>query len=305
MTWIKRGIIYKPPYDGSWRDNSALTPTPIQINSSTIRVYCSFRDPNGIGRIGYVDVNASNPSQVQRISPNPVLNIGEAGSFDDNGMILGDIVRIGDQYYMYYVGFQLVEKVKFLAFTGLAISTSISNEFQRYSNTPILDRDNSGRFIQAIHSILPVDNCFNIFYAVGDRWENINDKNYPTYNIWSASSDDGLSFYNQRMIIECDKSNLEYRIGRPRVYKKEESYIMNFTYGTLDGKYMAGQACSADLLHWNRNDSLFDLTTSETGWDSVHLSYPAVITTYEGKQFMFYNGNNMGYEGFGFAEKVP
>ena len=122
MPWEKKGLIYNAPHDGGWRDNSALTPTPIQLNSSTIRVLCSFRDPQGIGRIGFVDVDSSNPSIIKSISPAPIIDIGEPGSFDDNGVILGDIIRFQNSYYLYYVGFQLVEKVKFLAFTGLAIS---------------------------------------------------------------------------------------------------------------------------------------------------------------------------------------
>lgn len=302
MPWEKKGIIYKAPHDGTWRDNSALTPTPIQISSSTIRVYCSFRDSNGIGRIGFVDVDSANPSLIQDISSNPTIDLGESGSFDDNGVILGDLVRIDNSYFMYYIGFQLVKNVKFLAFSGLAISTNENLDFKRYSTVPILDRSQNGRFVQAIHSIIPFKDSLKIFYAVGDNWQSINSKSYPAYNIWTATSDDGIHFFDEKMIIDCNIQNLEYRIGRPRVYYHDHDYIMNFTYGTLDGKYMAGQAHSSDLINWERTDKLFPLNPSQSGWDSLHLCYPAVITTLAGKRFMFYNGNNMGYDGFGYAE---
>ena len=175
---------------------------------------------------------------------------------------------------MYYVGFQLVEKVKFLAFTGLAISNGNDLRFKKYADVPILDRDRNGCFIQAIHSIVSAEGSLRIFYAVGDRWQQINGKNFPAYNIWSALSSDGINFFDKKSIIQCNPNNLEYRIGRPRVYSINDKFIMNYTYGTLDGKYMAGQAHSSDLFHWERRDELFPLQTSQSGWDSLHLCYP-------------------------------
>ena len=68
MKWKKKGLIYQPPKDNSWRDNSALTPTAFLLDENIIRVYASFRDTQGIGRIGYVDVDANNPNNIIKIS---------------------------------------------------------------------------------------------------------------------------------------------------------------------------------------------------------------------------------------------
>lgn len=302
MVWSKKGRIYAPPYDGSWRDNSALTPTAFLLNSSTIRNYVSFRDVNGVGRIGYVDVDANDPSMVIEISDCPVLDIGSPGMFDDNGMILGDVVRVGDEVYMYYVGFQLTKKVKFLAYTGLAVSHDNGDTFVRYSNTPILDRSDEGFYIRAIHSVIYENGKFKIWYATGNGWESINGVDFPKYDISYTESEDGVNF-NKKGIkcISNDTINLEYRIGRPRVYKRGDSFVMNFTYGTLDGRYMAGQAYSPDGMIWERKDSELGIALSTEGWDSIHLCYPSVIDANH-KTYMFYNGNNMGVDGFGFAE---
>ena len=62
MKWKKKGLVYSPSYNNDWKNNSALTPTAILLNKNLIRVYSSFRDSNGIGRIGFVDLNANNPS---------------------------------------------------------------------------------------------------------------------------------------------------------------------------------------------------------------------------------------------------
>jgi len=304
MKWIKRGLIYTPSLDGSWRDNSALTPTAFLLNDDVIRNYVSFRDPHGVGRIGYVDVDATDPARVLAMSSEPVLDIGADGMFDDNGVILGDVIRVGDAIYMYYVGFQLVKKVKFLAYTGLAVSMDEGETFERYRQTPVLDRDDEALYIRAIHSVLYENGVFKVWYATGSGWERIDGVDFPKYDISHIESADGKTFNGRGVkCIENDPSNHEYRIGRPRVYRDGKRYLMNFTYGTTDGRYIAGQAMSEDGIHWKRNDADLGITLSEAGWDSVHLSYPSIIKAH-GRTYMFYNGNNMGKEGFGFAERI-
>lgn len=304
MRWEKKGLIYKPPFDGGWRDNSALTPTAFLLNENIIRIYVSFRDPLGVGRIGYIDVDANNPANILKISQKPVLDIGIDGMFDDNGVIMGDLIRVADKIYMYYVGFQSVKKSKFLAYSGLAISEDNGETFKRYKNTPIMDRAEEALYIRAIHSVIYEDDRFKFWYATGSSWKNINGVKFPQYDINYIESKDGIHFEeNGIKCIKNAKDNLEYRIGRPRIYKIAATYIMNFTYGTSDGRYMAGQAVSSDGINWNRDDKGLGIELSKEGWDSLHLSYPSIVNT-KNATYMFYNGNNMGYDGFGYAKLI-
>ena len=261
------GKIYSPSGKYGWDKHSALTPTPIILDENTIRVYVGFRDKKGVSRIGFVDVDADNPSKIKRISEKPVLNVGKPGAFDDNGVILGDVVRYKKKLYMYYVGFQLVKKAKFLAFTGLAISYDNGNTFERYSDAPILDRCNNEIYIRAIHSIIIENGTWRVWYASGNDWVWINGKPYPRYNIRYIESRDGINF-SKKSILCIDTEGEEYRIGRPRVYKIEKNkYLMFYTKGTLDGKYMAGYAESMDGIRWIRKDSELGITLSKKGWD--------------------------------------
>jgi hypothetical protein len=224
--------------------------------------------------------------------------------FDDNGVILGDLIRVDDKIYMYYVGFQLAGKVKFLAYTGLAISSDNGETFQRFTETPILDRNDEALYIRAIHSVLFENGKFKIWYATGSGWELINGVKYPQYDINYIESGDGILFVGEgTKCIQNNQSNLEYRIGRPRVFKDDGLYIMNFTYGTTDGRYIAGQASSHDGINWHRNDDELGIDLSASGWDSKHLSYPSIIKVQE-RTYMFYNGNDMGVHGFGYAERA-
>jgi hypothetical protein len=301
MKWKKLGLVFNQTASSSWRLHSALTPTPILLDENTIRIYAGFRDGQGISRIGYVDLDAFNPLKIKGISEQPVLSSGRDGCFDDNGVILGDVVRYGNTLRMYYVGFQKVERVKFLAFTGLAESIDNGESFQRISEAPIMDRANHATTIRAIHSVIYEEGIWKAWYAVGHDWQLIQQVPYPKYNIWYTESSDGVLF-SQPGRLCIDVVGDEYRIGRPSVYRKGNQYIMFYTKGSTSGKdYFPGVAFSNDGIQWQRKDNLLGLSLSEKGFDSQHLCYPRLVEAH-GKTYCVYNGNNMGKDGFGLAE---
>ena len=76
MQWEKKGLVFKVNKRSEWMDNSALQPTPVLLEDR-IRVFCGFRDAAGIGRVGYVDLNPENPSEVMGYSEKPCLDIGK------------------------------------------------------------------------------------------------------------------------------------------------------------------------------------------------------------------------------------
>lgn len=299
MEWEKKGLVYEAPFDGSWKDNSALTPTPFRLNKDTIRVYCGFRDPFGISRIGYVDINAENPEEIIKVSEEPVLDIGESGMFDDNGVILGEVFAIEDEIRMYYVGFQIVEKAKFLAFTGLAISHDNGESFKKVQKTPVLDRSKNSSLFNAIHSVIYENGMYRCWLGAGSGWLEINGTDYPSYNVKYSESVDGVSFPNHS--VDClSFGKNEYRIGRPRVWKSNHLYQMMFTWGDKSGNYQMGYARSEDGIIWERDDEYLNFKPSEIGWDSTWSSYGAIIKSNK-SEIMVYNGNSMGKEGFGLA----
>ncbi|UVL28185.1 hypothetical protein [Pseudomonas donghuensis] len=301
MNWKKLGLVFSQDGTVAWRRNSALTPTPFLLNEQVIRIYAGFRDDDGISRIGYVDVDSQDPTRVLGVSEKPVLDRGRDGCFDDNGVILGDVVRDGDRLRMYYVGFQLVKRAKFLAFTGLAESSDGGDTFQRLSEAPVLDRSVEGNTIRAVHTALYEQGVWKIWYAVGDDWQLINGVPYPKYNIWYSESVDGKTFAAQGTLC-VDVRGDEYRIGRPSVYKTATGYMMFYTKGGRSGEdYFPGVAYSSDGIKWERKDEAFGLALSESGFDDRHLCYPRLVTA-GARTFCFYNGNNMGSEGFGVAE---
>lgn len=239
--------------------------------------------------------------KIIEVGSKPVLDVGKNGCFDDNGIILGDILKVGSQMRMYYVGFQHVQKAKFFAFSGLAISDDDGKTFQRYSEVPIMDRTGLGLYGRCIHTVLH-EEIYKIYYAIIRDWKIINSIPYPVYDIWYAESEDGISIPNSDNVRCITTNETEYRIGRPKVYKTADGYEMYYTRDLLSKDYLIGYAHSTDGLHWTRDDKNLKaiLPKSNDGWDSEMTCYP-VRLDYRDKKYIFYNGNGMGYTGVGYA----
>lgn len=303
MQWEKLGLVHGPDGSLPWAQTSALTPTPVVLESDLVRVYCGMRDAVGVSRIGWVDVAAEDPTRVVRVCERPALDIGRPGCFDDNGVILGDVLVEDDEVLMYYVGFQHVAGVKFLAFSGLARSTDRGITFARVQESPVLDRSPDGLYIRAIHTVLVDDDGRRRAWAAGGSdFPVIGGTPYPAYNTALVTGTSPTAFADRGavcLLLEGD----EYRLGRPRVYRAPFGYRMIFTVGTLQGTYLPGYAESVDGVTWSRKDDELGLLPSESGWDAETLCYPSLFAA-GGETFAVYNGNAMGRDGFGLARLV-
>ena len=298
MEWEKLGLVYGPDGTSPWAKHSALQPTPIVLGD-VIRIYCGFRDDEGTSRVGFVDVSSTDPTSVMKVSEDPVLDVGEFGTFDSHGVVPCAVVRRDEGVYLYYAGYLRGEKVRFQAFSGLAISNDDGETFSRYSQVPILDRTEEGSLFRAIHSLIYEDGKWRTWYGAGNAFVQGKYKTLPVYNIRYMESDDGVHFPKDGSVA-VDTLEGEHRVGRPYVIKKDGRYLMFFGKGMEEQPYRLTYAESTDGINWVRRGQISGLTLSERGWDSEMMAYPSVVTTDSGT-FMFYNGNNYGRSGFGCA----
>ena len=118
----KRGLIFDPLKYGDWMKGGAIAPTPLLMGDK-IRIFFGARDALGVARFAYADVDAANPYKILKVTDKPILDIGMDGCFDDNGVVPCALVERDGKIFIYYSGFQLVNKVKYISFSGLAIST--------------------------------------------------------------------------------------------------------------------------------------------------------------------------------------
>jgi predicted GH43/DUF377 family glycosyl hydrolase len=301
MYWKKLGLVYVANGEQSWTTSHAYIPTSMMLDEETIRVYVAFLDRENVGRVGYVDISAKNPLEILKVSDRPVLDIGELGTFDDNGVTPICILKSGSKIYMYYVGWQVGVKVRYYLLTGLATSDDGGETFLRHSRVPVLERSDKELFVRTAAHVHQDDDKWKIWYVAGDKWIDVNNKQVPTYNLRYLESKDGINWGKEgKVCLDLDPES-EYGFGRPFVIKENDLYKMWYSIRSVNKGYRIGYAESLDGINWNRQDNRVGIDVSEQGWDSEMICFSCIQKTKYGS-YMFYNGNNYGETGFGVAQ---
>lgn len=298
----KFGLIYGPDERMPWASNSCLNPTPMILDENIVRVFFGARDLHGVSRVGFVDLDLENPKKIISVSQRPALDVGRLGAFDDNGVVPCEVIFSHGKLYLFYAGFQLVKNIKFQCYTGLAVSENYGSTFKRVFETPVLDRSSEAMFIKTIHSIMPTSSGFKYWYSAGSSWVGNSNEQYAAYDIYCGEAESlEMLPLSRGKVAGINPLSGQYRIGRSRVTQLEDMYEMTYSYSCTDGRVGSGQAQSKDGVTWCRQDDKFPLTPSQEGWDSQYVLNPAYILR-PGRKLYFYNGNNLGFDGFGCAE---
>src|ERR1700730_309464 len=244
MKWRKMGRIYAPDGQMWWAKKYAFPPTAYFINDEVIRMYVAFCDENTVGRIGYVDILADNPSQILGISTNPVLDIGPPGAFDENGILPTCVVEVDGKLYLYYVGYQLGMKVRYYQFEGLAISTDGGKSFKRAARVPVIDRSDRELLNRTSAFVRLREGKFQMWYVGGSEWTVINGKSIPVYNIRYLESSDGINWPAEGRVCIDYGSTDEHAFGRPFVIEEGKRQLMFYSSPTKSNGYPLGSAVS-------------------------------------------------------------
>lgn len=301
MKWRKLGRVWAP--DGSlwWAKSYALLPTVEVVSDVCLRVYFASLDQDMYGRVGFLDLDAGDPTRVRSEPGEPILDIGEPGTFDDSGVNPAFVVRRAGLVSLYYIGWQRSVGVPYHLFAGRADSLD-GVHFARVQRTPILDRTPLEPFIRSAMTILVEAGEMVAWYVSGSDWTLVGGKPYPTYAIRRAVSTDGVTWLpDEALAIElADSGSDEFGLGRPWVVRDASLYRMWYSIRSRSRPYRLGYAESRDGVVWTRRDDLVGISASATGWDSEMICYPCVVDVID-RRYMFYNGNRHGSTGFGVA----
>jgi hypothetical protein len=263
---------------------------------------------SGCSQIGYVDVEADDPSRIIGLAQRPVLPLGGLGTFDDNGIMPSWIVTHRGQRFLYYIGWNLGVTVPYRLAIGLALSDG--STFVKYSDGPVCDRSAQEPYFNTAPSVIVGTDGWRMWYVSCTGWELVDGRPEPRYRIQYAQSKDGFNWLKTGIVC-IDYDEFAQAIGRPCVYKNGNGYTMFYSYRSTHAyrddsshSYRLGFADSQDGLTWTRRDADVGIGRSESGWDSQMLEYCSVYE-HRGRMYMLYNGNGFGQSGFGYAVLEP
>ena len=296
--WESVGLIQPPWGEIRGLIHSALQPTPFQIDAERIRIFFGGRDDLGVARIFFVDVGVDSPSVPLLFSHEPVLDIGQPGHFDDNGVVPTTLVRHEKDWHLYYAGYQIPQKAKFVVFGGCAQTPDLATPFVRCTTTPVMDRRPGEELFRVPHSICKSGSELIAWYGGGNQYLELNGQTKPVYDIRRTKTVDGKFCSNGQTCLTPGPS--ETRLARPWVLRGPNQFEMYFGAYTTAGEFRLGFARSEDGIVWRRDDNEVTFSGKRQSWEKKSRSYPAVVETRLG-HIMFYNGDSYGRDGIAVA----
>jgi hypothetical protein len=301
VQWRKLGHVYSAAGERPWARSRAYLPTSLALGEDLIRVYVAFLDDDLIGRLGYVDVDASAPTRVLAVSDRPALDAGQPGTFDVSGINPTSVFRHDGRIWLYYIGWQRSTEVPYLLFTGLAFSDDGGATFRRHARVPVLDRSDAEPTMRSGAFVTPAPRGgFRAWYVTGDRWVESRGRLRPAYGIRYAESADGVDWPPEGTACLEPVAPDEYGFGRPYVQDDGERLRMWYSIRSHSRGYRLGYAESSDGVEWERRDAEVGIDVSAEGWDSEMIHCGWLQQTAFGT-YLFYNGNGYGETGFGAA----
>lgn len=309
--WRKKGQIFSPDGRYDWMQSHSQNPTALVLGDR-VRVYVNVRPKrNADGSMTalptFVDVDRKNPTRVLAVNEEPLVGLGEAGTFDQFGVMVRGIVPEGDHVKLYYAGWNRCVGVPYNHAIGLAISTDGGTTFSRFSKGPVLSRTHREPFIQNCPFVKKIDGVYHMWYSTGTGWLESAGNMESIYVLVHAASHDGIEWERDGVPCvptlnddECQTNASLLKIGNR--YHMWFSHRRGTDFRNAHRGYKNGYAWSDDLQLWHRDDERsYFLPASEPGnWDSEMICYPEVVDV-DGTLTMFYCGNGFGATGFGYA----
>jgi predicted GH43/DUF377 family glycosyl hydrolase len=304
MKWVKKGfLVDSNSFEIDWYKKNTMVPVPHLVSDSLLRLYVAMCDENNVGRIGYIDVNPNNPSEIIGYSKIPVLDIGEDGCFDDSGVIPSAIYEENGKTYMLYSAYQKQTKVPYTSLSGLAEISADKKTMKRIKITPLLERTEGELFIRSAAFCIKEGGTYKIYYSSGLGWTENKIKEVPKYNIKLLESDNLLKWHSSIPKVCLKLEEDEYGLTAPNIYKNKGLYHMFYSVRSISKGYRMGYATSSNSYDWERLDSKIGLNVSPEGWDSDMVCFGNIFK-YNEKTYLFYCGNHYGIGGMGYAQLV-
>lgn len=301
MKWAKLGVVLPPDPARWWASARTYLPTARALDDGRLRVFFAGVDSENVGRVGYCDLDGDDPRRVLEVSEEPIVDVGERGTFDDRGVNASSVVDHNGSTYLYYLGWQRGVTVPYYVFTGLAIRRGDAKLFESARRVPVLDRTAAEPFSRSAPSVLVEDGLFRAWYvSYGSWWSDSSGAVHYSTDIRVAVSTDGVGWAPEGTVCLRPEGD-DYAVTRPWVLRDGGRYRMWYSIRSRAQPYRLGYAESDDGVSWERMDHRVGLERSESGWDSEMVCCPCVVDS-GGHRYLFYNGNGFGRDGFGCAE---
>ncbi|MCP4507735.1 MAG: glucosyl hydrolase, partial [Fuerstiella sp.] len=139
--WARNGRVFCPQGEHPWMNSHAQVPRLIERQAELEILFATRSRPADdatfVSRIGSVRVHRQDPTRIIYVSPDPVLDVGGPGQFDEFGVMPGCVVSHGGRERLYYTGWSRPDDAPYQTFIGLA-ERDKDGRFLRRTKRPVL-----------------------------------------------------------------------------------------------------------------------------------------------------------------------
>jgi len=298
LKWSKQGLLHG--------DHWSQLPVADNTSDTYVRIYYSRRLENKSYPM-YIDLDKNNLSRIVGRSEEPILPLGELGTFDQAGVMPTELIEHDGKKYLYYIGWSNRTDVPYFNTIGLAVSEDNGNTFRKYSTGPVFGCSHKEPGYTGTISIRKEGSLWRGWYLSCREWEEVDNRIEPLYDIKYATSLNGIDWEpTNKVCIPRDKNT--GGISQASVFKIGDVYHMLFSHrGRQDyrsdpsSSYRIGSATSVDGIDWEiDNRVVVDISEKSEG-ERVMVEYPYVVKI-DGNYWLFYNGDGFGKTGIFYAK---
>jgi hypothetical protein len=298
-SWRPGGRIYGAELGVEWMAGGAYAFAPVVEPSGIVHIYAGGRDARGRSRLGVVTLEWDERPRVVDVGATPVLDLGEPGSFDMDGVSYPWIVRADGEVRLYYAGWnKLGADVPWVAQLGLAISRDGGATFARVSRAPILSRTDREPIGVGSSCVERDGDGWTMYYTRILSWDVAERPAKPYYNVGQARSADGVAWERLDVNVIGHEPG-EYALGAPSLHEWEGRKELYFT--ARGNRYRIFVAQRGADGAFRRLAAPLAIPPSD--WDDDMQCYPHAVTI-GGRRYLLYCGNGYGRAGVGYAEWV-
>ena len=85
--WKKICHIFTPTGNSDWMVTHASVPFIERLEDNRVKIYFSTRNRDNKSLIGWIIIDITKPEEILYISETPLLELGEVGFFDEDGVM--------------------------------------------------------------------------------------------------------------------------------------------------------------------------------------------------------------------------
>ena len=183
----------------------------------------------------FVDVAADAPARVIARPEKPCLLPGPCGHFDAAGVMPTSVIRVGDEIWMYFIGWTVRADVPYHNAIGLAVSNDGGVTFERRFAGPIVGSTAIEPLFCSTADVVRTPEGWKMWYASTTEWCDLNGKLEPRYHLKYAESPDGMAGASRATLPSTTATKTRRLLRGPRCCATGASFQMWFCHRDLVG----------------------------------------------------------------------